>query len=126
MKSGDVDGRNVLVVDDFSITGGTLINLAEELKRRGACRILVTLSHILLNEHSLARIEASPIEKVIGTDTVYNPYLEGANKIEIVSVAPLFAEAIDRIHKRESVSPLFSAVPEKVVDYVVDINGVLK
>jgi len=119
---GDVNGRNVLVVDDFSITGGTLIKLAEELKKRGAERILVTLSHVLLNEQTLARIEESPIEMVIGTDTVYNPYIKGSKKVKVVSVAPLFAEAIDRIHRRESVSPLFSAVPKKVVDY----NGVLK
>jgi len=110
------------VVDDFSITGGTLIKLAEELKKRGAERILVTLSHVLLNEQTLARIEESPIEMVIGTDTVYNPYIKGSKKVKVVSVAPLFAEAIDRIHRRESVSPLFSAVPKKVVDY----NGVLK
>ena len=109
---GDVNGRNVLVVDDFSITGGTLIKLAEELKKRGAERILVTLSHVLLNEQTLARIEESPIEMVIGTDTVYNPYIKGSKKVKVVSVAPLFAEAIDRLHRRESVSPLFSAVPK--------------
>lgn len=113
---GDVNGKNVLVVDDFSISGGTLITLAEELKKRGARRIFVSLSHILLDDKGLAKIEDSPIEAVIGTDTVNNRYIEKSSKIKIVSVAPLFAEAVDRIHKRESVSPLFSEVPKKVAD----------
>ncbi len=113
---GDVSGKNTLIVDDFSISGETLIDLARELKNRGAQRIFACLTHILLNEQGVARIEDSPLEFLIGTDTVVNSCLRKSKKVRIVSVAPLFAEAIDRIHNRESVSPLFTKVPDKVID----------
>ncbi|HBT17561.1 MAG TPA: ribose-phosphate pyrophosphokinase [Firmicutes bacterium] len=113
---GDVSGKNTLIGDDFSISGETLIDLARELKNRGAQRIFACLTHILLNEQGVARIEDSPLEFLIGTDTVVNSCLRKSKKVRIVSVAPLFAEAIDRIHNRESVSPLFTKVPDKVID----------
>ncbi len=90
--------------------------MARELKNRGAQRIFACLTHILLNEQGVARIEDSPLEFLIGTDTVVNSCLRKSKKVRIVSVAPLFAEAIDRIHNRESVSPLFTKVPDKVID----------
>ncbi len=113
---GNVQGKNALIVDDFSISGGTLIDLADELKERGAKRIYACLSHVLLNKKGVLRIENSIIEKVISTDSVYNPYIIGSEKIKIVSVAPLFAETINRIHYRESVSCLFDKVPVEVLE----------
>lgn len=71
---GEVKGKNTLIVDDFSISGGTLIDLAKVLKKRGAKRIAACLSHILLNETGVERIEDSPIELVISTDSVDNKY----------------------------------------------------
>ncbi|WP_330680769.1 ribose-phosphate diphosphokinase [Vallitalea longa] len=112
---GNVEGKNALIVDDFSISGGTLIDLANELRKRGVKKIYASLSHILLNEKGVAKLKDSPIEKLISTDSVYNPYIMDCKKIKIVSVAPLFAETINRIHKRESVSPLFEKVPKKVI-----------
>lgn len=112
---GDVEGKNAVIVDDFSISGGSLIELADHLKERGAKRIFACLSHILVNEKGVKRIEDSVIEKVISTDTVNNPHVKNSSKFEIVSVAPLFAESIMRIHNRESVSPLFEELPEKVI-----------
>ncbi|MBN1400883.1 MAG: ribose-phosphate diphosphokinase [Anaerolineae bacterium] len=113
---GDVADADVLIVDDFSISGGTLVDLADLLRKRGARRILAALSHILLNPEGIQRIEESPIERVISTDSVDNPWVADSDRIEIVSVAPLFAEAISRIHNRVSVSPLFEEVPPNVIE----------
>lgn len=115
---GDVKDKNALIVDDFTISGGTLVDLAKELKNRGAKRVLACLSHLLLNEKGVQKLEESPIELLVGTDSVYNPYLAGSRKIKIVSVAPLFAEAITRIHSRESMSSLFNELPEKAVENI--------
>lgn len=110
---GNVDGKNALIVDDFSISAGTLVDLAKCLKERGAKRIFACLSHILLSEAGVKKIMDSPIELVISTDSVDNPHLLN-DRFKIVSIAPLFAEATSRIHSRDSLSPLFDSVPEKV------------
>jgi ribose-phosphate pyrophosphokinase len=115
---GDVAGKNALIVDDFSISGGTLINLAHALKEKGAKKIYVCLSHILLNEKGVEKLENSPIELLISTDSVKNPFIEKSKKIKVVSVAPLFAETIARIDNSESVSDLFDTVPSKVYDTI--------
>jgi ribose-phosphate pyrophosphokinase len=111
---GDVEGKNCLIVDDFSISGGTLVELAKGLKQRGAGRILACLSHLLLSKDAVERVDDSDIEMVIGTDSVENQWVEMSDKIRVVSVAPLFAEAIMRIHNRESVSVLFDRPPDEV------------
>lgn len=111
---GDVEGKNALIVDDFTISGGTLISLASELKARGARRICACLSHVLLNEQGIRSLESSDIELLISTDSVYNPHLVNTRQVKIISVAPLFADAIRRIHKKESISPLFDGVPAGV------------
>jgi ribose-phosphate pyrophosphokinase len=116
---GEVKGKNALIVDDFSISGGTLVDLAKVLRDKGAKRILVCLSHILVNDRGLQRIQDSPIEMVISTDSVDNECVMDADKIRIVSAAPLFAEAIMRIHGRKSVSSLFDRVPRRVFESAV-------
>ena len=113
---GDVAGKNALIVDDFTNTAGTLVELAKEMKRRGAQRIIACVSHVLLREDGVKKVEESPIELLIGTDSVDNSWLAASPRIKMISVAPLFAEAIRRIHARESVSPLFASVPGSVVD----------
>ncbi|MBC8081085.1 MAG: ribose-phosphate diphosphokinase [Gorillibacterium sp.] len=113
---GDVNGRTALIVDDFSLSGGTLVELAKLLKNRGAKRIIACLSHLVLKEAAVKKIHESDIELLIGTDSVDNPYLAASNKIQVVSVAPLFGETINRIHNRESVSPLFEKVSKRVID----------
>lgn len=112
---GNVEGKNALIVDDFTISGGTLTSLAGELKNRGVKKIFACLSHVLLNEKGVANLENSEIEKLVSTDSVYNPNVLSSGKIKIISVAPLFAEAIRRIHRQESVSPLFNEVPVGVI-----------
>lgn len=116
---GDVQGKNVLIVDDFIISGNTLINLARKLKDQGAHRIFAVLSHILLNQNGVKKIEESPIELLITTDSVDNPWIDDSLKIKIVSVAPLFAEAVHRIHSRQSVSQIFEQLPEKLLENIL-------
>ena len=110
-----------MIVDDFTISGGTLISLAKGLKERGVNKIYACLSHLLITETGLEKLENSLIDCIISTDSVYNQNLEKSNKIKIVSVAPLFAEAIVRIHNKESVSSIFDKIPEKISKWSVDI-----
>lgn len=113
---GDVEGKNALIVDDFSISGGTLIELAKGLKEKGVGRIHVLLSHVLMTEKALKKLEDSPIECLISTDSVYNPAVLNHPKIKLISVAPLFAEALQRIWGHQSISSLFHDVPAKLKD----------
>lgn len=116
---GEIKGKNVLIVDDLSISGGTLVSMAKALKERGAKRIFACLSHLLLNKEAIKRIEDSPIELLIGTDSVDNKWVLESEIFRVVSAAPLFAEAVRRIHYRESVSPLFTDVPVKVLEKLI-------
>ncbi len=102
---GDVDGCTALIVDDFTISAGTLVDAARVLKERGAVEVHAMVSHALLREQSLAKLAASDIERLYVTDSV-EPQLEH-EKIEVVSVAGLFGEAIRRISQKESISVLF-------------------
>ena len=113
---GNVDGKNCLIVDDFTISGGTLVHLAEALKARGAQDITAMLSHNIISADGVARINASPIRTVYSTDTVENPNIVGQPKFKTVSVAPMFAETIMRFYNYQSVNSMFTALPEKVVD----------
>ena len=115
---GEVAGRTVLIVDDFTVSGGTLVDTARALKANGANRIIACLSHVIVREKGIKAIEDSPIEMVIGSDSVRNPYIMKSDKFVSVSVAALFAEAVLRIHEKESVSPLFSKVPKRVVEEI--------
>lgn len=113
---GNVEGKNALIVDDMVLSGGTLIELANELKRRGTQRILACVTHLLCKGDGLQRIFDSPIELLIGTDTVENPWAQESDRVQTVSVAPLFSEAIQRIHTSQSVSELFDHVPQHLID----------
>lgn len=105
---GDVQDKNVLIVDDFTITGGSLVSMAELLKTRGARDIYAAVSHGVLSKGAAERIAESVIERLFITDTIESPHnRELPPKIETVSVAGLFARAIRSIHDRTSVSMLF-------------------
>ncbi len=105
---GDVKDKNCLIVDDFSISGGTLVDVAHGLKDKGAKRVFAALSHNVLNEKGIKRIEDSPIEFVVSTDTVECPEARNSKKMRIISAAPMFAQAVKLIHDREPMSSLFS------------------
>jgi len=110
---GDVTGKNAVIVDDFTISVGTLIDLSYKLKELGANKIIGCISHLLINEKGVHRLNKSNIDMLISTDSINNPYVSLSHKIKVISVAPLFAEAILRIHNNKSISPLFNALPQK-------------
>jgi ribose-phosphate pyrophosphokinase len=104
---GEVAGRTAVIVDDFTISGGTLVETAEELVARGASSVVAAVTHGILAAPSSERLEASSIQRLIVTDSIENRPAALSPKVEVVTVAPLFAEAIRRIHCRESISVLF-------------------
>jgi ribose-phosphate pyrophosphokinase len=104
---GDVDDRVAVIVDDMISTGGTLIQAAHMLADRGAATIHVAATHGIFAGDSLDRLNCSAIDRLFVTDTLPLPPA-GAHRVEVITVAPLLAEAIMRIHKGLSVSALFS------------------
>ncbi|HEY8363381.1 MAG TPA: ribose-phosphate diphosphokinase [Tissierellaceae bacterium] len=104
---GDIEGKNAILIDDIIDTAGTITKAASVLKNFGAKKIYGCATHGVLSGPALERIENSELEKFIITDTIPLNEEKKIDKIEIVSVAPLFAEAIKRIHENESVSKLF-------------------
>jgi ribose-phosphate pyrophosphokinase len=104
---GDINGKNVIIVDDIIDTAGTIAKAASVLKNFGAKKVYGCATHGVLSGPAIERIRDSELEKFIITDTIPLPEDKKIDKIEIVSVAPLFAEAIRRIHDNESVSKLF-------------------
>lgn len=105
---GEVSGKTALIVDDMTISGGTLVEVSEELVARGATQVYAAVTHGVLSKDAMQRIEASPIKHLLITDTVENHPAPLPSKVEVVSVAPLFGEAIRRIHGRESISEMFT------------------
>lgn len=104
---GEVKDRNVVIVDDFTITGGSLIGMAELLKQRGAKDIYAAVTHGVLSRGTGERIGESAIRKMFITDTIENPFEPLPANIEVISVARVFAQAIQSIHDRTSISMLF-------------------
>jgi len=105
---GDVDGAECVIVDDIIDTAGTMCKTAEALKERGARSVYAAGVHPVLSGPAIERIEASPIEKIMVTDTlVLRPEAAACAKIEQLSLAVLLGEAIRRIHEGASVSSLF-------------------
>jgi len=104
---GEVRDKNVVLVDDFTISGGTLVDASIKLLERGARDVHAVVTHGVLAKGSIERIDNSPLKSLIMTDTVENQPVTFSKKIEIVPVASLFGEAIRRIHNRESISEMF-------------------
>lgn len=104
---GDVAGRTALIIDDFTISAGTLVDAARVLLERGAISVYAAVTHGLLTSTAVEKLNASPIERLFVTDTVETQPVTLPAKVEVVSVAGLFGEAIRRIARRESISVLF-------------------
>lgn len=102
---GEVEGKNVLMIDDLIDTAGTLTNASVALKKRGALSIRAASTHPILSGPAYQRIEDSPIDELLVTDTV--PLRKPSDKIKVLSVANIFAEAIQRIHTNDTISALF-------------------
>jgi ribose-phosphate pyrophosphokinase len=97
------------MIDDIIDTGGSIVHGAEALKQRGANRVLAACTHGVFSRDALKKVEESVIEEIVCTDTVPvdADKREMTNKLRVISVAPLLADAIHRINKSESVSELF-------------------
>jgi ribose-phosphate pyrophosphokinase len=108
---GDVAGAHCIIVDDLISTGATLINGATALREKGATGVDVVATHGVFTPGALARLHDSPIDEICVTDTIPLPEEErpfdAHPKLRILSVAPLIAEAIVRVHEGRSVSELF-------------------
>jgi ribose-phosphate pyrophosphokinase len=105
---GDVEGKTAVIVEDMISTGDTLVKCAEKLTERGADRIFACAVHPVFANGAMEVIEGSSIERVWVTDTLPIHSRTRAGKVEVLTVAPLLAEAIMRIHKGLSISALFS------------------
>ena len=103
---GESHGKTILMVDDLTETAGTLTTAAKLLRRKGARRIYACVSHALLNDLGIERLQKSNIDELMTTDSVLRPEIVGV-KITTLSVAGLLGEAIKRIHSNSSVTSLF-------------------
>jgi ribose-phosphate pyrophosphokinase len=105
---GDVENRTCVIVDDMVDTAGTLAESARALDREGAIAVYAVITHAILSGPAIKRIAESPLQKLTVTDTIpLRPDARDCSKLEVVSIAPLLAEAIRRINNEESVSSLF-------------------
>lgn len=104
---GDVEGRMALLLDDEIASGGTMTKAAAFVQSKGAREIVVGATHAVLTKNAPRLLQASPIREVILTDTVPVPVQKHFAKLRPLTVAPLFAAAIQRIHNGDSVSALF-------------------
>ncbi|MER3524777.1 MAG: ribose-phosphate diphosphokinase [Ignavibacteria bacterium] len=102
---GTVKGKNILIVDDLVDTAGTLVNAVKALLEAGAREVYAAATHPVLSGTAVERIDASPLKKIVVTDTL--PLKTASAKIQTESIAQLFAEAIKRSYKHQSISSLF-------------------
>jgi ribose-phosphate pyrophosphokinase len=105
---GDVAGMNAVVVDDLISTGGTLVGVSHALKAEGARSVRVLATHGIFAGNAVEKLIDSPIDEIVTTDSVPQPGGERHPKLKVLSVAPLLAEAILRVHEDRSVSELFN------------------
>ena len=104
---GDLEGMDVLIIDDMIDTAGTTVNAAEAALNKGAISITAIATHGVLSGPAIKRLSESKIKKIIITDTISIPKEKHIEKMKIVSVGKVFAEAVNRVHNGESVSALF-------------------
>ena len=104
---GDLEGKDVLIIDDMIDTAGTTVSAAQAAMDKGAKSVIAVATHGVLSDPAIDRLKEAPIEELIITDTISLKKEKQLPKMKIVSVANVFGEAIKRIHNSESVSALF-------------------
>jgi ribose-phosphate pyrophosphokinase len=105
---GEVEGRDVIVIDDEVATGGSIIELMTAMRRERVGRISLACTHGLFTGKAIERLGSlDDLDEIVTTNTVPIPEEKRLPNMTILSIAPLLAEAISRIHKGESVSALF-------------------
>ena len=107
---GDVRQKTALLVDDFTISAGTLVDAANKLIERGASKVIAMVTHGVFSIGAREKIDRSNISKLFITDTIETQPETLSSKVEVVSVAPMFGDAIRRIHDRQSISVLFERI----------------
>jgi ribose-phosphate pyrophosphokinase len=106
---GEVEGKTAVIIDDEIDTAGSLMEAVAALVAEGAREVYSCATHGVFSGAALERIATSPLKEVIVTDTISLPAEAPHDRITVLSVAPLFGEAIKRIHRGESVGALFSS-----------------
>lgn len=104
---GEVKGKTAILLDDMIDTGGTIVNAAKALMERGAVEVYACCTHAVFSHPAPELLEASPLKEVVVTDSIHLPPEKQISKLTVLSVAPLFAEAIRRIFEERPVSKLF-------------------
>jgi len=102
---GEVDGKDVVLVDDLVDTAGTICKAAALLKEKGARSVRAVCTHGVLSGKAYENIESSLLEELVISDTI--PVKKNSPKIKVLTVSDLFAKAIRKIHDNESISSLF-------------------
>lgn len=105
--AGEVRGRDCVVVDDMISSGGTIAETAQALRRAGAGKVIIACSHPVLTPGAVERLRRAPVDEVVVTNSIPVPPEKQGPPITVLSVAPLLAEAIVRVHENRSVSELF-------------------
>ena len=104
---GEVEGRHALIMDDMIDTAGTMTAAAVRAREKGALSVNAAVTHGVLSGPAIKRLQEAPIDRILVTDTIHVPVDKRIEKLTSVSVAPVFGEAIKRIHNEESISVLF-------------------
>jgi len=102
---GEMQGRNIILVDDLVDTGGTLCKAADMMMQNGALSVRAVCTHPVLSGKAYENIQNSQLKELIVTDTI--PLKQQCEKIKVISVAPLFAKVINSVHNYESISSNF-------------------
>ncbi len=104
---GDIKDKNVIIPDDMLATGGTFVQAAKFLKKRGAKDIYGCMTHGLFSGNAMEKINDAPIKEVVVTDTIPQRERESNKKVTVLSVGSMFGEAIKRIHNEQTITALF-------------------
>ena len=104
---GELEGMDVLIIDDMIDTAGTIVNAAKAALDKGASSVTVVATHGVLSGPAIERLNTASIKRIIVTDTISIPPEKRIDKMKVVSVANIFGEAVNRVHNGESVSALF-------------------
>ena len=104
---GDLAGKRAVLMDDIIDTAGSIVSAAEMVAERGASEIYAYATHGILSGDAVAGLETAPIKEIVLTDTIPIPPAKRGSKIRVLSIAPIVAEAIKRVHADSSVSTIF-------------------
>jgi len=116
---GDVKGKKCILFDDMVDTAGTLVKAADALMKNGAKDVYACCTHAVLSGPAIKRLEESVIKELVVTNTIAMPMEKKNTKTRMISIAPVFAEAIERIYNNLPVSSLFQEVPTSIKPLII-------